>query len=135
MEARYRKFMMEGNEEKAEEFRLIDPDDQSVYNSAQHYNDNVVCVARESVYKFYETVIDEIIGMYADAGVPLEIFHTGGDEVPEGVWTQSPLCAKLMEDMPEIRDPKNLQSYFLKRAVEILKARNLKAGVGRKSPC
>lgn len=128
MEARYRKFMMEGNEEKAEEFRLIDPDDQSVYNSAQHYNDNVVCVARESVYKFYETVIDEIIGMYADAGVPLEIFHTGGDEVPEGVWTQSPLCAKLMEGMPEIRDPKNLQSYFLKRTVEILKARNLKAG-------
>jgi len=128
MEARYQKFMKEGNEEKAEEFRLIDPEDQSVYNSAQNYNDNVVCVARESVYKFYETVIDDIIQMYAEAGVPLEIFHTGGDEVPEGVWTQSPLCAKLMEGMPEIRDPKNLQSYFLKRAVEILKARNLKAG-------
>lgn len=128
MEARYQKFMKEGNAEKAEEFRLIDPDDQSVYNSAQNYDDNVVCVARESVYKFYETVIDDIMEMYAEAEVPLEIFHTGGDEVPEGVWTKSPLCAKLMEGMPEIGDPKNLQSYFLKRAMEILEARNLQAG-------
>lgn len=128
MEARYQKFMKEGNQEKAEEFRLIDPEDQSVYNSAQAYNDNVVCVARESVYKFYETVIDDLIEMYAEAEVPLEIFHTGGDEVPEGVWTQSPLCRKLLESMPEVGDPKNLQSYFLKRALEILSARNLKAG-------
>lgn len=31
MEARYQRFMKEGNEEKANEFRLIDPDDQSKY--------------------------------------------------------------------------------------------------------
>lgn len=128
MEARYQKFMKEGNVEKAEEFRLIDPEDQSIYNSAQNYDDNVVCVARESVYKFYSTVVGDIAEMYAEAGVPLEIFHTGGDEVPEGVWTASPLCSKLMETMPEIGDPKNLQSYFLKRAREILAAKNLKAG-------
>ena len=128
MEARYQKFMKEGNTEKAEEFRLIDPEDQSKYNSAQNYDDNVVCVARESVYKFYSTVVDDIVEMYAEAGVPLEIFHTGGDEVPEGVWTASPMCDQLLETMPEIGDPKNLQSYFLKRAREILTARNLKTG-------
>ncbi len=128
MEARYQKFMKEGNEEKANEYRLIDPDDQSKYNSAQSYDDNVVCVARESVYKFYSTVIDDIIAMYAEAEVPLELFHTGGDEVPEGVWSESPLCRKLMETMPEMKDPKNLQSYFLRRVVEILSTRNLKIG-------
>ena len=128
MEARYQRYMAEGNEENANEFRLIDPEDQSVYSSAQAYNDNIVCVARESVYRFYETVIDAIIGMYNEAGIPLELFHTGGDEVPEGAWAGSPLCQKLMESMPEITDPKNLQAVFLKRTVDILKTKGIKIG-------
>jgi len=103
-----------------------------VYNSAQGYNDNVVCVARESVYKFMETVIDDIVEMHTEAGVPLEFFHTGGDEVPNGVWTKSPLCSKLMETLPEFKDPKNLQSYFLRRVVELVAKKNLKIGDGRK---
>lgn len=128
MESRYQKFMAEGNEEKANEFRLIDPDDQSVYSGAQSFDDNIVCVARESVYRFYETVIDAIIGMYNEAGIPLELFHTGGDEVPEGAWAGSPLCLELMKSMPEITDPKNLQAVFFQRAVEILKSKGLKIG-------
>jgi hexosaminidase len=128
MEARYQKFMKEGNEEKANEFRLIDPDDRSKYGSAQGYDDNVVCVARESVYKFYETVINDIIEMHSEAGVPLEFFHTGGDEVPNGAWSESPLCKKLMETLPEFKDPKNLQSYFLRRTVRFLAEKNLKIG-------
>jgi hexosaminidase len=128
METRYQKFIKEGNEEKANEFRLIDPDDISKYSSAQGYDDNVVCVARESVYKFYETVVDDIIEMYAEAGAPLEFFQTGGDEVPNGAWTESPLCKKLMETLPEFKDPKNLQSYFLRRTVDMLAKKNLKTG-------
>lgn len=126
MEARYEKFMAIGDSVKANEFRLIDPDDKSEYLSAQWYNDNIVCVARESVYKFYETVIDDIMEMYKEAGVPLEYFHTGGDEVPEGVWAKSPLCTKLMETLPHVKDPKNLQAYFFGKAVEILNRKNLK---------
>lgn len=128
MEARYQRFMKEGNEEKANEFRLIDPEENSEYNSAQGYNDNVVCVARESVYRFYETVIDDIIAIYKEADVPLAFFHTGGDEVPQGAWTGSPMCKKLMESLPEFKDPHNLQSYFLRRVVEILTKKNLKIG-------
>ena len=126
MEARYDKFMAEGNEEKANEFRLIDPDETSKYLSAQWYSDNIVNVALESTYKFYETVIDDIIEMYDEAGVKLEYFHTGGDEVPEGSWSESPLCAELMKKYPEYKDVKNLQAYFFKRAVEILERKNLK---------
>ncbi|MEN8116738.1 MAG: family 20 glycosylhydrolase [Bacteroidota bacterium] len=126
MEARYEKFMAEGNEEKANEFRLIDPDETSKYLSAQWYSDNIVNVALESTYKFYETVIDDIIEMYKEAGVELEYFHTGGDEVPEGSWSESPLCAELMKKHPEYKDPKNLQAYFFNRAVEILERKNLK---------
>ncbi len=128
MEERYRKYMEEGNEEKANEYRLIDPDDRSVYRSAQHYDDNVVCVARESVYRFYETVANELIGMYAEAGVPLELIHTGGDEVPGGAWTDSPLCRELLASLPETGDPRNLQSYFLQRVVQILSGKKLQTG-------
>jgi hexosaminidase len=128
MEARYARYAGEGNLAAAEEFRLIDPEDQSVYSSAQAYDDNIVCVALESVYTFYETVIDEIIGMYTEAKVPLEYFHTGGDEVPEGAWAGSPLCREFLASLPEITDPRNLQAIFFKRTVEILKSRGLKAG-------
>ncbi len=126
MEARYERFMAAGDEEAANEFRLIDPDDTSEYVSAQSFTDNVVNVARESVYRFYETVIDGIIAMYKEADAPLDIFHTGGDEVPEGSWTQSPMIDELLKEMPEVTDPKNLQAYFFDRAIEILKKRNLK---------
>jgi len=128
MEARYEKYMVLGDKEKANEFRLIDPDDTSEYLSAQWYTDNVVNVARESTYKFYETVVDAIIAMYDEAGVELEFFHTGGDEVPEGSWTESPMCAELLKTLPEIIDPKNLQAYFFKRIVEMLQSKNLKIG-------
>lgn len=128
MEARYRKFIDQGDDEKANEFRLIDPDDKSEYSSAQAYDDNIVCVARESVYRFYEKVIDEIIAMHNEAGVPLKMFHTGGDEIPEGAWAGSPLCKELMKSLPEITDPRNLQAYFVEKVVEILRAKDLKIG-------
>ena len=125
MEARYDRLMAEGNEEAANEFRLIDPEETSEYLSAQSYTDNVVNVARESVYRFFETVIDGLTAMYDEAGVPLEIMHTGGDEVPEGAWTRSPMISELLKTMPEITDPKNLQAFFFQRILDILKERNI----------
>lgn len=128
MEARYQKFMAAGDEQKANEYRLIDPEDTSEYLSAQWYTDNVVSVARESTYRFYEKVVDAIMDIYKDAGVELEFFHTGGDEVPEGSWTASPLSAELLKTLPDITDPKNLQAYFFRHIVEMLRNKNLKIG-------
>lgn len=124
MEARYERLMKEGKEAEANEYRLIDPDDQSVYLSAQGYKDNVVCVARESAFHFYEKVVDEITAMYTEAGLTLDEFHSGGDEVPEGAWTKSPLANELMKKNPSIRDPKNLQTYFFRELLKRLKPRN-----------
>ncbi len=126
MEARYERLMADGDEEAANEFRLIDPEETSEYISAQSFTDNVINVARESAYHFFETVVDAIVDMYREADAPLEIFHTGGDEVPDGSWTESPMIERLMAEMPEIDDPKNLQAYFFERAVGILQERNLK---------
>lgn len=126
MEARYDHFTAMGDMEKAEEFRLIDPDDRSVYLSAQYFKDNIVCVARPSVYHFYETVVKDFIAMYEEAGLKMTVFNTGGDEVPNGAWAGSPLCLELMKSLPDINNPRELQGYFLERTLEMLEKYNLK---------
>lgn len=90
MEHRYQKYLADGQTEKAEEYRLLDPEDTSVYLSAQHFKDNVINVSRESAYRFYEKVVDEMAEMYKQAGAPFRIIHTGGDEVASGAWSGSP---------------------------------------------
>lgn len=127
MEYRYRRLMREGREAEAERYRLVDPDDASVYRSAQWYTDNVISVCRESAFTFVTTVVDDIIEMHAEAGVPLTTFHTGGDEVPRGAWSDSPLCADYLEQHPEIDNPRNLQPAFFRRIVEYLTSKGLRA--------
>ena len=124
MEARYERFMAEGKEEEANKYRLIDPEDNSTYLSAQAYKDNVVSVARPSTYRFYKKVMDEIALMYTEAGLKLDEIHAGGDEVPEGSWTESPMAAEIMKENPHIKDPKNLQAYFVRRLLDSLKEDN-----------
>ena len=126
MEARYDRLMEEGKEEEANAYRLIDPDDKSQYLSAQAYTDNVVSVARESTFRFYEKVVDEIAKLYSEAGLVMDEIHAGGDEVPEGAWTQSPMAQTLMAAHPEIKDPKNLQTYFFRELLKRLKKRDLR---------
>jgi hexosaminidase len=126
MEARYDRLMKEGKEKEANEYRLIDPEDKSVYLSAQAYKNNVVDISRESTYHFYEKVVDEIAKLYKEAGLTLDTFHTGGDEVAEGVWTKSPNVAKLMQAQPQIKEYRNLQTYFFGRLLPLLEKRKLK---------
>ena len=68
-------------------FRLQDPADTSRYWSAQDFTDNVLSVYLPSVYKFYGKVFDEVIRLHKEAGVPLPAIHIGGDEVPDGAWS------------------------------------------------
>jgi hexosaminidase len=128
MEHRYHRLMAAGDEQGAEQYRLIDPDDQSIYKSAQSYHDNIVCVCRPSVYEFYATVLADIQEMYDEAGVPLTMIHTGGDEVPRGAWTASPMCESYLKQYSEITNIRNLQGHFFKNLVEQLKPTGLQIG-------
>jgi hexosaminidase len=125
MEARYERLKAEGKLEEAEKYRLSDPMDQSGYNSAQNFNDNVVCVCKEAPFLFYETVVGEILNMYREAGVELKVIHTGGDEVPHGSWAGSPICETFLERDSEISDAGDLQAYFEGRLLDMLARRNL----------
>lgn len=124
MEKRYERFSQLGEIEKAEEFRLIDPNDNSPYLSAQNFRDNTICVCRESVYNFFETVVSEIKAVYEDAGLSLKTFHTGGDEVPHGVWENSPLCEQFLKDNKSMTKA-GLGDYFRSRIGYFLKRQGI----------
>lgn len=73
--------------------RLDDPADRSVYHSPQRFTDNAINPAMPGAPRFVATLAAEMRRIHAAAGVPLHTLHIGGDEVPAGVWTQSPAAA------------------------------------------
>ena len=115
MNARYQKFMELGDKGEAEKYLLIDPNDESEYYSAQGFDDNIVCICRESAFNFYEKVIDEVYLMYKEAGVEMKKFGVGADEIPYGAWRKSPLCDKFMEEKSIIGDYDALYQYQQRR--------------------
>lgn len=128
MEYRYHRLIEEGKPEEAERYRLADPEETSTYRSAQYYTDNIACVCRDQIYRFYETVLEDVAEMHEEAGVPLRMIHTGGDEVPAGPWTESPICREYLEAHPEIGNPRNLQTHFFDRLTRMIADRGLKIG-------
>ena len=106
-------------------YQLQDPDDVSKYNSAQDYCDNVIDVSLPSTYVFIEKVFDDLIALHAEAGVPLEAVHIGGDEVPDGSWEGSPSCKALME-ANGWTDVSMLKDYFTNRVLDIAEAKGVK---------
>lgn len=127
METRFHRMSTDNDLAAAETYRLADPEDRSEYLSVQYYPDNVVCVCCEGIYRFYEKVVDEVRAMYTEAGAVLTTIHTGGDEVPGGVWTASPACQSLIEQEPSISSTEELPTYFFQRISQILADRGLKA--------
>lgn len=105
-------------------FRLIHDGDTSAYTSAQSFHDNIMNPALETTYNFMQTVIDDIIEIYNEAGVELKGIHIGGDEVPRGSWNGSEIAQKFMVDN-NISDEKELHAYFVRRIAKILSERSI----------
>ncbi|WP_438022533.1 family 20 glycosylhydrolase [Sorangium sp. So ce233] len=130
MEARHARLAAEGDKEGAEEYLLSDLDDASQYMSVQMWRDNVMNPCRESTYRFVEKVVGDIVAMYAEAGATLTTFHTGGDEVPEGVWEQSPACEALLGQASGdgVDSADDLASHFLRKISAIVSSHGLVTG-------
>lgn len=125
MNARYQRLLSQGKKEEAEKFLLYDPQDQSNYSTAQYWNDNIINPALPSTYRFIETVISDIVGIYREAGVPLTAIHFGGDEVPGHVWEKSPAYLSFKAIHPEIQNTGDMWYYFYGRINEMVKERGL----------
>jgi hexosaminidase len=124
MDVRYQKYMELGNQEEAEKYLLSDPDDESEYYSAQGFDDNIACICRESAFTFYEKVIDEIYLMYQEAGVELNKFGIGADELPYGAWQKSPICDQFMEEKSIAGDYNALYEIMQRRVYDKLSSYN-----------
>ncbi len=115
MDARYQSLMKQGEPEEASKYLLHDFNDTSTYRSVQKWNDNVMDVSMPSVYNFLDLVTDEVIGMYKEAKAPLKTIHFGGDEVPNGVWEESPSFKKLQLTDTSIKGTEDLWEYFFNK--------------------
>ena len=65
--------------------------------------------------------------MYKEAGVDLERFSIGADELPYGVWTKSPKCDDFMSNKENaIKNLDQLYNHSLKRLKSIFDRNNIK---------
>jgi hexosaminidase len=113
------------NNPTAEQFRLWDEKNTSVYTSAQGFHDNVLNVASDDVYRFIDRVVEELQKMYKAAGLKLEVVHLGGDEVPANAWSKSPDVQALMQ-REGLKSQHEVSEYYVKRISELLAARKIR---------
>lgn len=77
----------------------------------------VFCMGRETTFKFFEDVLDEICDIF-----PGEYIHIGGDECPRDRWKECPDCQRRMKE-EGLTEVGQLQGYQLKRVEKYLNAK------------
>jgi len=83
-------------------------------------DDNSICAGKETSYEYMEKVLTEVAELF-----PFEYVHIGGDECYKGFWEKCPDCRKKMKEN-NLKDEKELQSYFIKRLEKILESKGKK---------
>ena len=78
---------------------------------------------KEATYKFLEKFVAEMAALF-----PSPYFHIGADENNGAAWLENPQIAKFMTEKG-MKEPQQLQAYFVKRMYEILK-KNKKTTIG-----
>lgn len=152
MEARYHKLKAAGDEKAAEQYRLIDPSDTSVTTSVQFYDKrSYLNPCLDSSKNFVDKVIDEVMLMHEEAGVPLKVWHFGGDEaknirlgagfqdkrgtiepgkgiidkqIEDKPWAKSKVCQALIKQ-GNVIDFDHLASHFAKQVSVGLKQKGV----------
>ena len=125
MQARYNKYIKQGDKQKAEQFLLYDPLDTTVYSSVQHYNDNTINVCLDSSYEFIREVMEQVKIIHNEAQHPLTRYHIGADETA-GAWVSSPACTEFIKqnNLPFTK-AEQLGSYFIERVSNMLADMNI----------
>ncbi len=74
----------------------------------------------EKVYKTLDIIFGEIASLF-----PGQYIHLGGDECYHGYWEKDVNCQALMKK-ENLKDIKELQSYFIKRVAKIISSKGKK---------
>lgn len=80
---------------------------------------DVLCVGKESTFRFMESVFDELTEIFTDG-----IIHLGGDEVPTTRWKICPHCQKRMKE-ENLKDEGELHTYYLQRLASYLQEKGI----------
>lgn len=152
MEARYNNLMKQGREKEANEFRLVDPTDDSNTTSVQFYDrKSYLNPCLDSSKRFVDKVIGEMAQMHKEAGMPLTTWHFGGDEaknirlgagfqdkngtiepgkgiidksVEDKPWAKSQVCQDMVKQ-GKVQDVEHLSSHFAIEVSELVKAHGI----------
>lgn len=100
-------------------------DDDTSFESAQNFHDNVMNPTLEGPYKLFDIVTDALIDMHKEAGVPLVAIHIGGDEVAHGAFKNSPTVKALMDEKG-MKEEKEVHAYFVDRLRQIFDSKGVK---------
>lgn len=120
MTARFNKYKVLEDIEKATQFQLHDFSDATEYLSVQFYNDNTINVCLESSYAFVSEVMQQVKKIHLEAGQPLTRYHIGADETA-GAWIESPACKAFVANNTQgITHMNQLGAYFIERVAKIL---------------
>lgn len=82
--------------------------------------DNVLCVANDSVYLVLDKIFTELAALF-----PCPYIHIGGDEADKKFWANDPKCQRLMQEQ-HLASVDELQSYFVKRMEKMLQSKGKK---------
>jgi len=82
--------------------------------------DDVFCAGNDSVFTFFQDVMDEVIPLF-----PAAYVHVGGDECPKTSWKKCPKCQQRIKDQ-HLSDEHALQSYFVQRMEKYINSKGKK---------
>ena len=83
--------------------------------------EKILCPGKDETFEFIEKLLTEVCTLFPD-----DRFHIGGDEAPKTEWKKCPHCKARMEALG-LTDYEDLQGYFTKRVVAILKKHGKRA--------
>jgi hexosaminidase len=97
---------------------LRDPDDASRAVSVQYYTDNVLVPGHSETMPFVEAVVDALAALFPSS----PWIHIGGDEVPHGAWSGSPIVAAFMSE-GGLSNTKDVEATFHRDVVRTIRER------------
>jgi len=83
-------------------------------------NSSLLCAGNDSVFTFLEDVLTEVMDLF-----PSPYIHIGGDEADKSEWKKCPKCQARIQS-ENLKDEKELQSYFIKRIEKFIVSKNRK---------
>ena len=94
--------------------------DINVGNVFYRIDENTLCAGNELTFEYLDKIFTEVAMLF-----PSDYVHIGGDEVYKGFWQRCPKCQARMQN-EGLKDPDELQSYFIKRVEKMLEGKNRK---------